>query len=288
MERNGKGNFLAARNLTMKTGFLLPTIVCILLLTSYAAAQEFACNVCHGNPPIYDNVFGGPNGLVDDPRTGATSAGAHAQHVATSTGVDMNPTCYECHFGGMPYSEVCGNNKLQIGFNNRGIAAGGSYDGHALNQPYSYEGTNSATVTMGSTKVCSSIYCHSDGTAIVTKVIPAGSKSPAWDSKAGPPACNACHGYPPSYPQMTPKANKHGKHAKRVGCQYCHYPTTTTGNTITNTSTHANGVYDVAPTPGLSYGKEPVSFTYRLVIADKGGYCDNVSCHGGGTAFWGK
>jgi predicted CxxxxCH...CXXCH cytochrome family protein len=264
--------------------------MCLLLFTSYAAAQECGCNICHGNPPLYDNTFGGPNGLVGAPLTGATSAGAHAQHVKNFTGPSLNDICYECHFGGMPFSSMCGNNKLQIGFAILAFGgAGSNYDGHTLNPPYSYEGTNSTTITTGGTKVCSNIYCHSDGTAVVTGVIGAGSHSPAWDSKAGPLPCNFCHNYPPSYPQLTnagatPKANAHAFHSSLASCEGCHY------GAVNTMDKHPNGVYDVAPAPGLTYNDLPATFTYRPDPGGIGGFCDNVTCHGGlpNTAFWGK
>jgi predicted CxxxxCH...CXXCH cytochrome family protein len=282
----------------MRTGTVFLSSICLLLLTSYAAAQDCGCNTCHGNPPLYDNIFGGPNGLVGSPMTGATSAGAHAQHVPTFTGPSFNTSCYECHFGGMPYSSICANYNLQIGFKNRGIVLGGNYDGHTLNPPFSYEGTNGTAITSGGTKVCSNIYCHSDGTAVVTGVVPDASKSPAWDSKAGPLACTSCHSYPPSYPQLTnasatPKANAHAFHMvlslPLPGCQVCHYLTTTNGSAITDPTRHANGAYDVAPAP-VSYFGKLVDFTYRPDPGGIGGFCDNVSCHGGSpnTRFWGK
>ena len=47
----------------------------------------------------------------------------------------------------------------------------------------------------------------------------------------------------PVYGDGAPKPNKHPKHHTEngYGCQVCHWPTTTTGNTITSRTLHANG-----------------------------------------------
>ena len=89
-------------------------------------------------------------------------------------------------------------------------------------------------------------------------------------------SCGGCHGYPPAYPNGSPKANSHSSH--NFGCGTCHASTTTDGVTISDRSKHVNGVYDVTPGSG-------VSFTYTY--AATGGTCANISCHGGTNATWG-
>jgi predicted CxxxxCH...CXXCH cytochrome family protein len=170
---------------------------------------------------------------------------------------------------------------LQMGFSL--FTSNATYDGHALNPPYSYEGTNSTAITAGGTKTCSNIYCHSNGTSVATGVVGENS-SPPWNA-AGPFACNICHGYPPSYAQDQPKSNSHAFH-NFFGCNTCHYATTTGGDTITNFTNHANQSYNVIHDPNVLYGG-PLSFNYSFDPG--GGLCSNVTCHGAvpNQKYWG-
>ena len=243
------------------------SIVVLVLGASSARAQECGCNVCHGNPPIVDNTFGGPDGLVVYPLTGSTSAGAHAKHVPVMTGTAMNDVCYKCHVNGMPYSSMCGNNKIQLGFSVNG--SGITYDGRTLNAPLSYETTTGTVITSGGTQKCSNLYCHSNGTGGTNNVALSGplplndprpvapGSSPSWTTH-GPLGCNACHGYPPSYATNSVKSNSHLRAEHQQTCNFCHYATTTDGVTITNASNHANGIYNVQPDPSAIY---PETFT---------------------------
>ena len=250
----------------------------------HGAACNSSCDACHGNPPR-TILPGGPIGLVgplagqtNPLPTGSLSPGAHEKHSSSS---GLGYSCQICHFGGMPQSPVVGNNLIQIGFN-AGGTGGGSYDGHLLNPPYSYEATNGTSVTLGGTKTCSGIYCHSDGTSVATGVLHA--MSPAWDSP--PVGCTACHGFPPSYGQDQPKSNSHMYPPHQQPCNVCHYATTTDGVAITDVSKHANGFYNVVPDPAALYESIPVHFDYSFDPG--GGNCDNVSCHGGANWVWGR
>ncbi|MFZ5798593.1 MAG: hypothetical protein ACOY3O_09230, partial [Thermodesulfobacteriota bacterium] len=104
--------------------------------------------------------------------------------------------------------------------------------------------------------------------------------TPDWGSAAL--ACNACHGYGPSYANGTPKANNHVEHiAAGITCDKCHYSTTNDGTTIASKALHVNRAYNVTPNTGAG-----VTFTYTY--AATGGSCSSVSCHGGTwTAIWG-
>jgi len=145
---------------------------------------------------------------------------------------------------------------------------------------------------------CGNTYCHSDGSGRTSNSAPGTVLPPTNDPRSlasntsstwgtlGPLGCNTCHGYPPSYAIDQPKANRHvnGYH-NYVGCNVCHYATTTNGTSITNTAIHANGLYDIQPDPTATYSGTSVSFTY--VYDPGGGYCNNVSCHGGWSVSWG-
>ncbi len=266
---------------------LLCSLVFIFVLASRATAQECGCNICHGNPPIVDNSYGGPTGLVVYPLTGATSAGAHAIHTGPTTSQNQNPICYRCHSGGMPYSPMCGTNQLHMGF---GVSTinGGVYDGRALSSAYSYQGTNGLSITANGTQQCSNIYCHGDGTGGTSNQAPFGNfplfdprpivsiTSPSWTYK-GTLSCNSCHGYPPGYATNSPKSNTHLWEPHEQPCNFCHSSTTSDGVTITNPLNHANGIYDVTPDPTASYLGTPINFVYSYDPG--GGTCSNVSCH---------
>jgi len=231
------------------------------------------CDACHGYPPVVNQP--GDGGLVHYPSpTGSTTAGAHELH-ATTAGYAFD--CQTCHYGGMPVSLIADNGELQMGFNYMG-QGGGTYDGHALLSPYTYVATDGTSVSTNGTMTCSNIYCHSDGTSLSTGTTPNG-KSPAWGSTV-PIACDACHGYPPQYPQDQPKSNSHVIHFQQLSqnswfsCATCHYATTTDGVNITNTANHVNMKYDVSPDT-----TNGTNFTY---VYDKGGgTCTNITCHGG-------
>ncbi len=287
----------------MKKGIFLAPIVCLLLLSSYAYADiQCGCNQCHGNPPIV-NTFGGPDGLAG---VGFTT-GAHLAHTGTTFGGAESPVCYKCHSNGMPFSPVCGNTKLQMGFNiNGGSGVGTIYDGTTLNPSWTYNGNNGTTITQNGSMKCSNIYCHSNGTGGTQNTGASGSlpplndprtvasgTSPAWNTLTTI-GCNACHGAGttdgrPSYAQDQPKSNSHllTEHAS-LSCDTCHYATTHDGGSIFDVTKHANGTYDVAPNPNtIAYGR-PVNFVYTYDPG--GGTCVATSCHGGGqTPFtWGN
>ena len=275
---------------------VLVCIVLVMLLPSPASAQECGCNVCHGNPPVVDNTYGYPNGLVIGPLTGATSAGAHAKHVTSTTGDVQNPRCYVCHVGGMPYSPMCGNYRIQIGFDVRG--SGITYDGRTLNAPYSYEATSGAVVTTGGSQRCSNLYCHSSGTGGTKNLAlsgppplydprpVAGGASPSWTAR-DVLKCDSCHGYPPAYATNTLKSNSHLRPEHQQTCNFCHYATTTDGATITHPANHADGLYALQPDPNAAFNGNAVYFQYSYDPG--GGTCSSVSCHPGGSSnTWGK
>src|SRR5208283_459416 len=161
-----------------------------------------------------------------------------------------------------------------------GGGSGTTYDGSTtLKAPFTYNGNNGTTITQNGSQTCTSIYCHSDGTAVATGVIPTGHSSPAWDSQATI-ACTACHAYPPLYAQDQPKANSHFFH-QGFTCNFCHVATTKDGVTIADPTKHANGVYDVAPDPGASgkCGSSYVTPSFTYAFDPGGGKCSSVNCH---------
>jgi len=131
---------------------------------------------------------------------------------------------------------------------------------------------------------CQNTYCHSKGTGGTlnpgeTRGIFANTAT-TW---GGSTTCGSCHGNEPGndgtglpwYANGSPKANSHTAHSSYT-CEICHYPTTTTGNTITDYTKHVNKLYDV--------GNQAGTLTYVYNVA--GGTCSgSFGCHM--TATWG-
>jgi len=246
------------------------------IIPSWTGSLDTTCTGCHNGDSSASNKM---------------DTGSHSKHVVSS-----NYDCSKCHNQTVSCSRTISNtalhvNKLvDIAFDTATNPVGAA----------AYNGISSPVAkTPGNAfSTCSNTYCHSNGTSYVTGVIP-NNTSPTWGSVAV--GCNSCHGAGrPSYPQITaagvanPKANEHVSHMQYIttahDCDGCHYTTTTTGNTITNPANHANGQYEVVVKQGMSYSGVPVNFTYVPDPGGVGGYCENVSCHGGipNTAFWGK
>ncbi len=163
----------------------------------------------------------------------------------------------QCHDGDEKTYHVNGN--IDVLFDDF-AADNGSYNG----TPEPGDGYSS----------CSNIYCHSNGTSVSTGIIPFNTTDD-WGA-SGPLACNSCHNSSPAYTNGSPKANSHQQH--NFTCDNCHFATTTTGSTITNSEKHVNKTYDLMPGSGENF-----NYAYD---AD-GGSCDNISCHGGSSATWG-
>ena len=114
---------------------------------------------------------------------------------------------------------------------------------------------------------CANTYCHSDGRGNNGNVT-----AFTW-APAGTLDCKGCHNFTPA--SGNPMASlSHGKHVSTygIGCERCHYATTSTGSTITDKSRHINKQkevsWNVAVDPGASFNA---------------GGCDTVYCHSNGT-----
>ncbi|TAN38700.1 MAG: CxxxxCH/CxxCH domain-containing protein [Nitrospirae bacterium] len=243
------------------------TILTVIAGTTFTITT---CDGCHGNSPVDS-----PGGV----RNAATGRfpGSHNQHGGTAyIGYIV---CTDCHVN----NTVTRHRNAKIEFTtNFGGATGGTYSRANASAWFSQTNTSFAPGT------CSNVYCHSGGTggtanAGDTRTV-APNTSPVWSSVMS--GCNTCHGVgqadgAPSYTNWTTKANSHLVSATHNAqtCNVCHFATTTTGNSITSFSNHANRLYDVAP-----WGS--ASFTYAYNV--RGGTCSNISCHGGSNAVWGS
>ncbi len=163
------------------------------------------------------------------------------------------------------------------------------------------------------TKVCSDVYCHSDGTTVNPEV-----RDFAWTD--GATSCDSCHGHQPGtctdchsdgptgwpageewrsalpmYPNTGPgtvRANSHVRHAQTdFSCDNCHAATVIAGDCK---SCHVNGI-----PPGSMHDTAHIDPVYHVnkvkdvVFKDGGTYdplnktCANTACHTGSTPQWG-
>jgi len=243
-----------------------------LLTVSWSAAATGSCLSCH-----------------DGKQTGATASTLSARHDR-----HMNPTgnpligqgnglnCADCHAKTVSGNTTVANKTRHVnGFvDYSGLRAGGSARYNAA------------------TKVCSNVYCHSNGNpGAIVYVNMTGSK--AWSGTATL-SCNGCHGRSgalgaPDYanggaaPLAT--ANSHAKHvagaADTTVCSTCHVKTASQVagarfRDYTGAGYHLNG------TPNVYFNAAKAGATASFTQAS--GTCSNVSCHGGtgSSAVWGS
>ncbi|MDP2104582.1 MAG: CxxxxCH/CxxCH domain-containing protein, partial [Desulfobulbaceae bacterium] len=208
-----------------------------------------ACGTCHGT-------------TADNPPT----LGSHLKHAGSANG-GLALSCTFCHYG---YEPLHVNNQADFTFDT------GTY-------PWLSDAVYSGdTIMLNIYGSCSNVYCHSNGTGGTTNTGEtrsiAANTSPAWGSAT---SCGSCHGGGdasgrPSYPNGTPKANSHNASAHSyIKCNACHWPLTETGNTIKDSTKHANKLYDIGNSAGT------LSYTYN----SGGGSCSNIACHDDAT--WG-
>jgi predicted CxxxxCH...CXXCH cytochrome family protein len=238
-------------------------LIVILLLASAAAANaasrqgQGSCIACHPNGIPTTGTLGCGSCHVNPPATGAHLA--HTDGVGARYGRDTNSST------ATSYSFNCGVcHPLDSAKHTDGTTQVELYNPSATGVKALNPASAAATGT-GNSTICSNVYCHSGGAG-------AGSyqDSPLWGGTFSGNRCAACHGYPPSYPNNSPKKNSHVSHGG--SCDTCHAGTTNDGTTITNRAAHMNGSINVSAKAGVSFG-----YTY---LAD-GGTCSNVSCHSG-------
>jgi len=223
-----------------------------LTLTGWKSSATLDCKGCHGSAavPAFSSVAGEPN--YANGGGGQPRANTHQAHV-TGAGV-----CYKCHV-----NTVDSTGKL----------TGSAHTNGSVDVTFNAGIAGSAATWTSSTKTCSGITCHSNGTSVATGVPTGGTI--VWGSISS--GCTGCHNYPPAYATGSPKANSHQGHLA-YGCNSCHANTTSDGVTITGPQYHLNNVYDVVPGAGASF-----AYTF----AGSGGSCSAISCHQGGNAKWG-
>jgi len=220
--------------------------------------------------------------------TGTSSLSArHDRHmnpsVNASLGLGNGQNCQDCHMKTIAADNVTILNKF---YHVNGYVDYSSVHGG----PTNYNRT---------TKVCSNVYCHSNGNAgAFVYVNMTGQK--AWGGTTNTSTCNFCHGRSnvagtPDYANggaNTATANLHPGHmsglADTTGCSYCHRRTA--NSTIANKfvdysagTTHLNGGINV-------YFDKSRAFIGTKATVSTVGYqttCSQIVCHGQGAPVWG-
>lgn len=226
-----------------------------------APRESLGCDGCHGN--------------------GMSSAlsGKHTQHVNpalnSALGAGNGFGCVQCHAKTLSSTSTIGNKVFHVNkyIDYSGVRAGGSV---RYNQ---------------STKVCTNIYCHSNGnpSALVYANVP------AWNS-TGTLGCNGCHGTgsdsgAPQYGNGGPEtatANSHYGHTRNasgtVVCSDCHRKTAS-ATADGRFKDYSAAAYHINGRPDISFGaRAGASASYNPST----GECSNVACHGNVAVSWGS
>lgn len=236
-------------------------ITCHKHSNGFSAAD---CTSCHGQPPI-TSLVGGPNGKASAAYTIDESMTPHATHADKAY---YNYACKNCHYDG---TRLDSHKTATATFQSVFVDTAGSVGvtaGKPANVPGDYN---------PSTRVCSNVYCHSNGSPrglAYTTVA-----TPSWEYGRNKilgtsTECSSCHGIDASL-----TTNAHIKHVATYAmkCNVCHAATANTNNAITDRSKHANGTKDVkfATRPTNFFGV--FSTSWNSVDAS----CNN-SCHSNG------
>ncbi len=216
------------------------------------------CSGCHGGAAGAASVI---------------ATGKHAAHVNNAAVLGTNFGCVDCH------AKTVSNNTTIATIANH-VNGLKDYSGARAGGSARYSTT---------TKVCTNVYCHSNGNrSALVYVNMSGNKT--WTGTAAL-GCNGCHGRTgttgaPDYANggtASSSANSHAKHvASAADCEKCHTSTTTSGSAInTGSLLHLNGTVDVT----FDAAKAGATATWTQSSAA----CGNVTCHGGtgSTVTWG-
>jgi predicted CxxxxCH...CXXCH cytochrome family protein len=246
------------------------------------------CNSCHQYPG--QPVLGGTKAL----------SVVHNLHVAADNVGGYGFTCSTCHYKYTHNESGVNNagewdsrfqsNKVNIKFDglwNPKNANGPLYNLVAADNTLADNVYAPGVGAPYTNARCAGLYCHGDSAGVASW--PAGTNTrPTWDNAGAPAACGTCHRATAASP---PQTFAHQKHADNttvgywISCRKCHYPTTSTGTTITSRSQHLNRRSDV------SYDTTDVlvasgNYSGTTTVGDSGtttGLCANIYCHSPGS-----
>jgi predicted CxxxxCH...CXXCH cytochrome family protein len=199
------------------------------------------CTGCHGRAadPAPPRALGG-----ETSRT-ASGVGAHQAHLK-GTGRFRGPiSCGECHR--VPI-EVMSPGHFS------GHAAGSDVDVDVGAEVFPVDPTGGILASARgaaphwdrATGTCSGVYCHGSGTTLATDTDPGIDHAPLWTAIGGLTCGEACHALPPALAPHVPAMTL-------ADCATCHSRTVDAAGVViisgapgATTSTHINGVVDVA------------------------------------------
>ncbi len=247
----------------------------------HATKPPEGCTSCHGSPPEH-TVAGNINyGTALNPIMSKGYA-VYSSRLGVSQRSYLQPNVayknestagHPTHSAGKPYSFGCSqcHNKTDVTHLNQGYQ----------DVPFNAAGTLSpATVfTPGAgTSTCSNMYCHSYGTAVLTKA-----KTVSWAAgvrgsiiNAGNGRCVACHnGVNATFNNLS--TGSHFRHVsnntstgKAINCKFCHNSTVSDNSVISSYPAHVNGVRD------LSFSGSAAGTSWN------GTTCTTSACHSNG------
>ena len=198
------------------------------------------CAACHGGA----SSAAPPPDLTGETSPSALGVGAHQAHLSGVSGLRGPIACNECHR--VP-TAVSSPGHFS------GHAAGGNVTDGAVVFPTDpgvgvLASSDGATPHWNhATATCGSVYCHGGGTALGADTTAGVDRTPIWTASGGLTCGLSCHGLPPAFAPHLPTMT-------RFDCSSCHPATIDPFGTVilsgppgSETSTHINGVVDVAP-----------------------------------------
>ena len=251
-----------------------------------------ACNSCHSYP-----------GLAAAPYTLSATHNIHAGDPVVTPVNNYAFRCKTCHYGnnhnesdmsvgGTWPSSLTTN--VNIAFDPAKNGGTPTYAGQPARGVVA-PGTSVLAPGVGGTGACALLYCHGNGTngtdggniAFPTDFKNSPIVTPRWNVAADGD-CGTCHKIASSTGTIGTLA--HPKHVAAaqyaIGCQVCHYGTTTDGVTVpaAGMPIHVNGSVEVSFNQ-LADARVTTASTYSgdKVIGSVYGSCANTYCHSPGT-----
>ncbi len=249
-------------------------------------AIDGGCDKCHGYPPI-NNIVGDHEGLAT-PAQGALQLGTAGAHNAHVLNANIGKNCQTCHYN---FSVAMPSNALELGFNAfNGAVTSGTFTGYSGSGTHpQWQSTNPGTVIQktnvaANANVCSNLYCHGGGTAILPALGGGTKTNPNWEGGPNDAICGSCHGTDTS---NVPTGGSHARHASSANggvgilCNSCH------GSSVN--MTHVNGAVswafdrsNPAIGPNATYNNTSSGTIVGLAPRNNGAdyrTCNNVYCH---------
>ncbi|MBA4373403.1 MAG: hypothetical protein C0402_11160, partial [Thermodesulfovibrio sp.] len=191
---------------------------------------------------------------------GVTATGSHIKH-ANNAAANYNMPCSNCHTG---YTSGTTNAALHVNNIIDVTMSTGSYSGGTTN------GNNAPGGGYGN---CSSVYCHSTGTAAPAYY------TAVWGS-TGSGACGTCHG---NNAANVPSSTRHAQHVGtaqgyKFSCSKCH-------DSVVMATTDSTGWATIKSTTLHVDGTRNVKFdSFNSIGGYAGTTCSSIYCHGDGQS----